>query len=165
LNDPTAALVPRRDQPSRSVPDTDLPLAGIAISPELVAMLKNDPGGTADIRAFSCHLEVGEPETWSPRIRPCNRRMGIRPPMPSRPVQNRDTIASLIVVGAMLLDADVGGEAFTLEQLTKKMRELLRPGQILAADDVRCLLPGMAHCLAPALDRWRWKRRESVYQG
>ena len=69
--------------------------------------------------------------------------------MPSRPVQNRDTITSLIVVGAMLLDADVGGEAFTLEQLMKKMRELLRPGQILAADDVRPLLPGMGHCLAP----------------
>lgn len=128
-------------------------------------MLTNDPGGTADIRAFSCHLEVGEPETWPPRIRSRDRRMGIQPPMPSRPVQNRDTITSLIVVGAMLLDADVGGEAFTLGQLMKKMRELLRPGQILAADDVRPLLPGMGHCLAPALDRWRWKRRESVYQG
>jgi hypothetical protein len=94
-----------------------LPLAGIAISPELVAMLTNDPGGTADIRCG-------------------DRRMSVRPPMRSRPVQNRETIASLIVVGAMLL----------------------------SAGDVRAVPPGLGYCLVPALDRWRWKRREPVYQ-
>jgi hypothetical protein len=123
-----------------------LPLAAIAISPELVAMLTNDPGGAADFQSNY-------------------RRMSVRPPMHSRPVRNRETITSLIVVAAMLLSADRGGAAFTLEQLLTKMRELLRPGQILAADDVRSLLPGLEHCLVPALGRWRWKRRESVYQG
>ena len=108
-------------------------------------MLMNDPGGLTDVQSD-------------------NRRMSVRPPMRSRPVQNRETITSLIVVAAMLLSADVGGGAFTFGQLLKKMRELLRPGQILAADDVRALLPGLGHCVVPTLGRWRWKRREPVYQ-
>jgi hypothetical protein len=142
-----------------------LPLAGIAISPEPAAMLTNHLGRVTALRGFSRYLWTRDPATDPPRIRLRDRRMGVQPPMPSRPVQDREAITSLIVVGAMLLDADVGGEAFTLEQLMKKMRELLRPGQILAADDVRPLLSGMGHCLVPQYGRWRWKRRESVHQG
>ncbi len=94
-----------------------------------------------------------------------DRRMGVRPPLRARPVQNSETIGSLIVVAAVLLDADMHGGVFTLEQLLKKMRELLRPGRTLAADDVRAVLPGMGHCLATVGGRWRWKRREPAYLG
>jgi len=93
------------------------------------------------------------------------RRMSVRPPLRSRPVQNIETISSLIVVAATLLDADMRGGVFTLEQLLKKMRELLRPGRTLAADDVRAVLPGMGHCLATVGGRWRWKHREPAYLG
>jgi hypothetical protein len=93
------------------------------------------------------------------------RRMSVRPPLRSRPVQNIETISSLIVVAATLLDADMRGGVFTLEQLLKKMRELLRPGRTLAADDVRAVLPGMGHCLATAGGGWRWKRRVRAYPG
>ena len=94
-----------------------------------------------------------------------DRRMSVRPPLRARPVQNSETIGSLIVVAAVLLDADMHGGVFTLEQLLKKMRELLRPGRTLAADDVRAILPGMGHCLAAVGGRWRWKRREPACLG
>jgi hypothetical protein len=94
-----------------------------------------------------------------------DRRMSVRPPLRARPVKNNDTIGSMIVVAAVLLDADMHGGVFTLEQLLKKMRELLRPGRTLAADDVRAVLPGMGHCLAAVGGRWRWKRRESACLG
>ena len=84
-----------------------------------------------------------------------DRRMSVRPPLRSRPVQNVETISSLIVVAATLLDAEVRGGVFTLEQLLKKMRELLRPGRTIAADDVRAVLPGMGYCLATVGGRWR----------
>jgi hypothetical protein len=124
------------------MPDTDLPLAGRVVLPEPAAMLRD-------------HLEG---VTY-------DRRMSVRPPLRARPVQNVETITSLIVVAARLLDADVRGGVFTLEQLLKKMRELLRPGRTLAADDVRAVLPAMGHCLATAGGRWRWKRREPAYPG
>jgi hypothetical protein len=92
-----------------------------------------------------------------------DRRMSVRPPLRSRPVKNVETITSLIVVAATLLDTDMRGGVFTLEQLLKKMRELLQPGRTLAADDVRAILPGMGHCLATAGGRWRWKHRELAY--
>ena len=94
-----------------------------------------------------------------------DRRMSVRPPLRSRPVQNVETISSLIVVAATLLDADMRGGVFTLEQLLKKMRELLRPGRTIAADDVRAVLPGMGYCLAAVGGRWRWKRRVPAYPG
>jgi hypothetical protein len=94
-----------------------------------------------------------------------DRRMSVRPPLRSRPVHNVETIASSIIVAATLLDADLRGGAFTLEQLLKKMRELLRPGRTLAADDVRAVLPGMGYCLATVGGRWRWKRRAPAYPG
>ncbi len=86
--------------------------------------------------------------------------MGVRPPTRSRPVENRETIRSLVVVAAVLLDADARGRFFTLEQLLRKMRELLGPGRTLTAGDVQAVLPGMGDCLAMARDQWRWKRRE-----
>ena len=94
-----------------------------------------------------------------------NRRMSVRPPLRAMPVQNVETISSLIVVAATLLDAEVRGGVFTLEQLLKKMRELLRPGRTIAADDVRAVLPGMGYCLATVGGRWRWKRRVPAYPG
>jgi hypothetical protein len=94
-----------------------------------------------------------------------DRRMSVRPPLRARPVQNIETIGSLIVVAAVLLDTDMHGGVFTLEQLLKKMRELLKPGRTLAADDVRAVLPGMGHCLHTVGGRWRWKRREPAYLG
>ena len=94
-----------------------------------------------------------------------DRRMSVRPPLRARPVQNVETIASLIVVAATLLDADLRGGVFTLVQLLKKMRELLRPGCTLAADDVQAVLPGMGYCLATVGGRWRWKRRAPAYPG
>jgi hypothetical protein len=45
------------------------------------------------------------------------------------------------------------------------MRELLRPGRTIAADDVRAVLPGMGYCLATVGGRWRWKRRVPAYPG
>ena len=98
--------------------------------------------------------------SWPWQIWPRERRMGALPPVRSRPVKNLETIKSLIVVAAVLLDAEVRGGAFTLEQLLKKMRELQRPGRTLAADDVRAVLPDLGHCLATVRDRWRWKHRE-----
>ena len=94
-----------------------------------------------------------------------DRRMSLRPPLRSRPVQNVETIASLIVVAATLLDTELRGGVFTLEQLLKKMRELLKPGRTLAADDVRAMLPRMGHCLATVGSRWRWKRRAPACLG
>ena len=93
-----------------------------------------------------------------------NRRMSVRP-LCARPVQNVETISSLIVVAATLLDAEERGGVFTLEQLLKKMRELLGPGRTIAADDVRAVLPGMGYCLATVGGRWRWKRRVPAYPG
>jgi hypothetical protein len=131
-----------RHAAGRCTPDTHLPLAGRAVSPEPAVMPRDNLDWFAD-----------------------DRRMSVRPPLRSRPVQNVETITSLIVVAARLLDVDVRGGVFTLEQLLKKMRELLRPGRTLAADDVRAVLPGMGHCLATVGGRWRWKRREPAYLG
>jgi hypothetical protein len=94
-----------------------------------------------------------------------DRRMSVRPPLHSRPEQNVDTIASLIVVASALLDAELRGGVFTFAQLLKKMRELLRPGRTLATDDVRAVLPGMGYCLATVGSRWRWKGRAPTYPG
>jgi hypothetical protein len=140
-----------------------LPLAGIAVWPELAVMLSNDHGTVADIWAFSPR-GAGDDESWPWRRWPRDRRMGILPPLRARPVRNLETIRSLIVVAAALLDAEVLGGVFTLEQLLKKMRELLRPGRTLAADDVRAVLPDLADCLATARDGWRWKHREPAYR-
>ena len=108
---------------------------------------------------------AGDDGSWPWRTWPRDRRMGVLPPVRSRPVQNLETIRSLIVVAAVLLDAEVRGGAFTLEQLLKKMRELLRPGRTLAAEDVRAVLPDLGHCLATVRDRWRWKHREPGLSG
>ena len=54
--------------------------------------------------------------------------MGVLPPLRARPVRNLETIRSLIVVAAALLDAEVRGRAFTLEQLLKKMRRTAAAG-------------------------------------
>jgi hypothetical protein len=94
-----------------------------------------------------------------------DRRMSVRPPLRSRPVHNVETITSSIIVAATLLDADLRGRAFTFEQLLKKMRELLRPGRTLAAEDVRAVLPAMGYCLATVGGRWQWKRRVPAYLG
>ena len=94
-------------------------------------MLSNHHGGAAEIWAFSPR-GAGDDESWPWRIWPRDRRMGVLPPTRSRPVQNLETIKSLIVVAAVLLDAEVRGEVFTLEQLLKKMRELLKPGALTA---------------------------------
>jgi hypothetical protein len=141
-----------------------LPLAGIAVSPEPVAMPSNAHGHAADIWAFSPN-GAGDDGSWSWRTWPRDRRMGVLPPVRSRPVRNVETIRSLIVVAAVLLDAEVRGGVFTLEQLLKKMRELLRPGRTLAAGDVQAVLPELGHCLATVRDRWRWKHREPGYPG
>jgi hypothetical protein len=90
--------------------------------------------------------------------------MGVRPPVRSQPVQNRETITSMIVVAAALLDSERLGGIFTFGQLMKKMRELLRPGQTLAVDDVRAVLPDMGYCLGTVGGRW-WKRRAPAYRG
>ena len=127
-------------------------------------MLTNNHSGAADIWAFAPQ-GAGDDESWSWRTWPRSRRMGILPPQPARPVQNLETIRSMIVVAAVLLDAEVRGNAFTLDQLLKKMRELLRPGRTLAADDVRTVLPDLSHCLATVQDRWQWKRHERAYPG
>jgi hypothetical protein len=92
-----------------------------------------------------------------------DRKMSVRPPLRASPVHNVETIGSLIVVAAVLLDADRHGSVFTFEQLLKKMRELLKPGQTLAADDVRSVLPGMGHCLNRVGRRWRWRHRAPAY--
>jgi hypothetical protein len=127
-------------------------------------MPSNAHGHAADIWAFSPH-GAGDDESWPWRTWPRNQRMGVLPPVRSRPVQNRETIRSLIVVAAVLLDAEVRGGVFTLEQLLKKMRELLRPGRTLAAGDVQAVLPELGHCLAAVRDRWRWKHRQPAYPG
>ena len=119
-------------------------------------MLRDDLDRAIDIRAFSRHPWTGDDN---------RRRMSVRPPMRSSPVQNAETITSLIVVAAILLDAEVRGGVFTLEQLLKKMRELLKPGRTLAVDDVRAVLPDMGHCLATVRGCWRWKRRAPAYPG
>jgi len=73
-------------------------------------------------------------------------------------VRDRDTVASLIVVAAALLNSEMRGGAFTFEQLMKKMRELLgRNNLVLDVVDVRAALPGIAYCLARAWGGWRWK--------
>ena len=130
-------------------------------------MLMDNHDRAADVWAFPRPLGAGDHdgESWPARTWPHDRRTGVLPPVRSRPVQSLETIASLIVVGAVLLDADVGGGVFTLEELMKKMRELLRPRRTLAADDVRAVLPRMGYCLVPVLGRWQWKRREPVYPG
>ena len=121
----------------------------------------------ADILAFLPGARAGAhgQVSWPARIRPRERRMGVRPPVRSQPVQNRETITSLIVVAAALLDTELWGGVFTFEQLMKKMRELLRPGQTLATDDVRAVLPAMGYCLATAGDWGWWKRRVPAHPG
>ena len=83
--------------------------------------------------------------------------MGATPPARSKPVHNRDTVMSLIVVAAALLNSEMLGRTFTFEQLVKKMRELLGRNLVLDVGDVRAALPGMGHCLAKAWGGWRWK--------
>ena len=82
-----------------------------------------------------------------------DRRMSVRPPLRSRPVKNAETITSLIVVAATLLDTDMRGGVFTLEQLLKKMRELLKPGRTLAVDDVRAKTTQFDKAEPDALDK------------
>jgi hypothetical protein len=127
-------------------------------------MPSNHHGGAADIWALSPH-RADDDGSWPWRTWPGDRRMGVLPPLRSRPVRNVETIRSVIVVAAVLLDAEVRGGVFTLEQLLKKMRELLKPGRALAADDVRAVLPELGDCLAAVRDRWRWKHREPAYPG
>ena len=83
--------------------------------------------------------------------------MGAAPPARSRPVRNRDTVMSLIVVAAALLDSEVRGRVFTFEQLVKRMRELLGRDAVLDVVAVQTALPGMGYCLAKARGGWRWK--------
>jgi hypothetical protein len=109
---------------------------------------------TADIWAFDCFPKAGEPGSG---MRPRGRRMGAARPARSRPVRNRDTVISLIVVAAALLDSEVRGRPFTFEQLVKRMRELLDRSLVLDVADVRAALPGMGYCLAKARGGWRWK--------
>src|SRR5260370_41248519 len=103
-------------------------------------MLTDDLDGAADTWAFFRHPGTSDHD---------DRRMSVRPPLRSRPVQNVETITSLIVVAATLLDADVRGGAFTPQQLVQKMRGLLRPRWAIAADDVRAVAPGLGTLLAP----------------
>ena len=110
--------------------------------------------GTADIVALDCLAKAGKPGGG---MRPRGRRMGATPPARSSPVPNRDTVISLIVVAAALLDSEAPGRAFTFEQLVKRMRELLGRNKVLDVVAVQTALPGMGYCLAKARGGWRWK--------
>lgn len=128
-------------------------------------MLTKDQRWAADLQAVALHPRAGghHREPWPLSIRSRDRRMGALPPVRSQPVENPESIASLIVVAAVLLDAEVPDGLLTLEQFMKKMRELLQPGQTLSADAVRSVLPRMEDCLATVRGGWRWKRREPVF--
>src|SRR5882762_7947595 len=124
-------------------------------------MLSNHHGGAAEIWAFSSR-GAGDDESWPWRIWPRDRRMGVLPPTRSRPVQNLETIKSLIVVAAVLLDGEVRGGVFTLEQLLKKMRELLRPGRPIQADHRAAAPSLLASSRAAARSEiTRWKSPQS----
>lgn len=122
-------------------------------------MPMDDRDGAAALWAFSPHPQAGGHDdlSWAAWTRPRDRRMGALPPVRSQPVRDVRTITSLVAVAAALLDSELRGGSFSLEQLMKKMRELLRPGQTLSADDVRAVLPGMGQRLAATRDRWRWR--------
>src|SRR5258707_15725620 len=86
--------------------------------------MPSSPDGTADIWAF---LQSGDRNrNASPaKVRPGPRRRGAPLHVGSQSGPARDTIISLIVVAAALLDSELRGGTFTLEQLVKKMCELL----------------------------------------
>jgi hypothetical protein len=91
-----------------------------------------------------------------------SKRMGARPPLKSRPVRDRDTIRSLIVVAAAMLDGERRGRSFTFSALIEKMRELLERGSVLDAVDVRATLPETGPHLTRTWTGYRWNRR-AVY--
>jgi len=114
-------------------------------------------GGTADIWAFQrAGHRNGQASPAMLRTRQTGRGASLSPR--SELGTRRDTIISLIVVAAALLDSELRGGAFTFEQLVKKMRELLGH-RALDAVDVQAVLPDMSHYLARLRNGWQWKRR------
>jgi hypothetical protein len=103
-------------------------------------------------RDFVLHREVGA--GWGV----AKRRMSAAPPMRSRAVHDRDTLMSLIVVAAAMLNGEKLGRSFTFDQLLRRMRDLLRSGQVLDVVDVQATLPEMGFCLTRTWRGWRWKR-------
>ena len=86
------------------------------------------------------------------------QRMSAAPPMRSRAVHDRDTLMSLIVIAAAMLNGEKLGGSFTFDQLLRKMRDLLGHGQVLDVADVRAALPEMGFCLTRTWRGWRWER-------
>lgn len=84
-----------------------------------------------------------------------NKRMGSAP-LRSRPVHDRDTIKSLIVVAAAMLSSERGGRSFTFRALVDKMRDLLDHGWVLDPVDVEIALPEMGAFLTRTWIGWRW---------
>jgi hypothetical protein len=86
-----------------------------------------------------------------------NRRMSAAPPTRSRAVHDRDSLMSLIVVAAAMLNGEKLGRSFSFDQLLRRMRDLLRSGQVLDVVDVQAALPEMGFCLTRTWRGWRWK--------
>lgn len=106
---------------------------------------------------FVLHREAGHREVgaeWGV----VKRRMSAAPPTRSRVVYDRDTLMSLIVVAAAMLNAEKLGRPFAFDLLLRKMRDLLGRGQVLNVVDVRAALPKMGFCLTRTWRGWRWKR-------
>jgi hypothetical protein len=93
-----------------------------------------------------------------------NKRMGAAPPLRSRPVRDRDTIRSLIVVAAAMLDSERCGRSFSFRALIDKMRDLLERGLVLDPADVQAALQEMGACLTRTWTGYRWNRG-AAYQG
>jgi hypothetical protein len=85
-----------------------------------------------------------------------DKRMSAAPPLKSRPVRDRDTIRSLIVVAAAMLDGERRGRSFTFRALIEKMRDLLERGRVLDPADVQAALPEMGAWLTRTWTGWRW---------
>lgn len=77
-------------------------------------------------------------------------------PLRSRPVRDRDTIRSLIVVAAAMLDSERRGRSFTFRALIERMRDLLDRGLVLDPVDVQVALPEMGAFLTKTWLGWRW---------
>lgn len=86
------------------------------------------------------------------------KRMSAAPPTRARAVHDRDTLMSLIVIAAAMLNGETLGRSFTFDQLLRKMRGLLSHGQVLDVADVRAALPEMGFCLTRTWRGWRWAR-------
>ena len=106
----------------------------------------------AAAQAFGLPREVGA--EWGV----VKRRMSAAPPTRSQAVDDRDTLMSLIVIAAAMLNGEKLGGSFSFDQLLRKMRDLLGHGQVLDVADVRAALPEMGFCLTRTWRGWRWER-------